>query len=58
MFKFKETFDRLMVAIPFAEANEHERALDIIHDRPDRESRKRADVHIRRSEESRPEIRL
>ena len=58
MFKFKETFDRLMVAITFAEANEHELALDIMHDRPERESRKRADVHIRRSEESRPEIRL
>jgi hypothetical protein len=58
MFKFKETFDRLMVAITFAEANEHELALDIMHDRPERESRKKDDVHIRPREESRPEIRL
>jgi hypothetical protein len=58
MFKFKETFDRLMVAITFAEANEHELALDIMHDRPERESRKRVDAHIRRSEETRPQMRI
>ena len=34
MFKFRETFDRLMAAITFAQANEHEIALDIMHDRP------------------------
>jgi len=56
MFKFKEAFDRLMAAITFAEANEHETALDIMHDRPERESRKRPDV--RRSEETRPEMRI
>ena len=58
MFKFKETFDRLMAAITFAEANEHEIALDIMYDRPERESRKRADIHIRRSEETRLEMRI
>ena len=58
MFKFKETFDRLMAAITFAQANEHEIALDIMHDRPERESRKKADAHIRRSEETRPEMRI
>jgi hypothetical protein len=58
MFKFKETFDRLMVAITFAEANEHELALDIMHDRPEKESRKRVDVNIRRSEETRPQMRI
>jgi hypothetical protein len=58
MFKFKETFDRLMVAITFAEANEHDLALDILHDRPEREIRKRVDVKIRRSEETRPEMRI
>lgn len=57
MFKFKEAFDRLMAAITFAEANEHETALDIMHDRPEMERRKRGDVRIRRSEETRPEIR-
>jgi len=58
MFKFKETFDRLMAAITFAEANEHQLALDIMHDRPERESRKRVDVQIRRSEETRPQMRI
>jgi hypothetical protein len=58
MFKFKETFDRLMSAITFAQANEHEIALDIMHDRPERESRKRVDVQIRRSEETRPQMRV
>lgn len=58
MFKFKETFDRLMAAITFAEANEHELALDIMHDRAENESRKRVDVQIRRSEETRPRMRV
>jgi len=58
MFKFKEAFDRLMVAITFAEANEHELALDVLHDRPERESRKRVDVQIRRSKETRPQMRI
>jgi len=58
MFKFKETFDRMMSAITFAEANEHELALDIMHDRPEKESRKRVDVQIRRSEENRPQMRI
>jgi len=58
MFKFKETFDRMMAAITFAEANEHELALDIMHDRPEKESRKRVDVQIRRSEENRPQMRI
>jgi hypothetical protein len=58
MFKFKETFDRLMVAITFAQANEHELALDVLHDRPERDSRKRVDAHIRRSEETRPQMRI
>ena len=57
MFKFKETFDRLMAAITFAQANEHEIALDIMHDRPERGSRKRVDADIRRSEETRPQMR-
>ena len=58
MFKFKETFDRLMAAITFAQANEHEIALDIMHDRPERDSRKRVDADIRRSEETRPQMRI
>ena len=58
MFKFKETFDRLMATITFAQANEHEIALDIMHDWPERESRNRVDVQIRRSEETRPQMRI
>ncbi len=58
MFKFKETFDRLMVAITFAQANEHELALDVLHDRPERDSRNRVDDHIRPSEETRPQMRI
>jgi hypothetical protein len=58
MFKFKQTFDRLMTAITFAQVNEHEIALDIMHDRPERESRNRVNVQIRRSEETRPQMRI
>jgi len=58
MFRFKETFDRMMAAITFAEANEHELALDIIHDRPERKSRKRVDDQIRPSEENRPQMQI
>jgi hypothetical protein len=58
MFKFRETFDRLMAAITFAQANEHELALDIMHDRPEKDSRKRVDVRVRRSEETRPQMRI
>jgi hypothetical protein len=56
MLKFKETFDRWMKAITFAEANEHELALDILHDRPERKVRKRVDTQIRRDEETRPQM--
>lgn len=58
MIKFKETFDRWMKAITFAEANEHETALDIMYDRPEKESRERVDKHIRPSEETRPQMRM
>jgi hypothetical protein len=58
MLKFREVFDRLMAAVTFAEANEHELALDILHDRTERDSRERLDADIRRSEETRPQIRM
>jgi hypothetical protein len=58
MFKFKETFDRLMAAITFAQANEHDVALDIMHDRPERERRRKAEDRVHRSEEARPEMRI
>ena len=58
MFKFRETFDRLMAAITFAQANEHEIALDIMHDRPEREQRRKTEDRVRRSEDTRPEMRM
>jgi len=58
MFKFRETFDRLMAAITFAQANEHEIALDIMHDRPERERRIKTEDRVRRGEETRPEMRI
>ena len=58
MFKFKETFDRLMAAITFAQANEHETALDIMHDRPERKLGRTVEDRVRRSEETRPEMRI
>ena len=47
-----------MVAITFAEANEHELALDFMHDRPEKKRRKRIDVLIRQSEDTRPQMRV
>jgi len=58
MFKFKETFDRLMTAITFAQAGEHETALDILHDKPEKRSRKRTEVRIQRREETQPRLRM
>jgi hypothetical protein len=58
MFKFKEAFDRLMAAITFAQAGEHETALDILHDKPEKRSQKRADVRIQRREETRQDMRM
>ena len=46
------------ITITFAQANEHDIALDIMHDRPERVSRTRFDAHIRRSEETRPQMRI
>jgi hypothetical protein len=57
MFKFKETFDRVMAAITFAQAGEHEKALDILHDKPEKTRRKHTEVRIRRREETRPRLR-
>jgi len=58
MFKFKETFDRLMAAITFAQAGEHETALDIMHDKAEKRSRKRTDARIQRREETQPRLRM
>ena len=60
MFNFKELinrFDRIMTAITFAEADEREKALDILYDTP-KEKKKRVVSRIRRQEETRPGLRL
>jgi hypothetical protein len=48
----------LMAAITFAQAGEHETALDIMHDKPEKRSRKRTDVRIQRREETQPRLRM
>ena len=60
MFNFKDLinrFDRIMAAITFAEADEREKALDILYDTP-KEKKKRVVSRIRRQEETRPGLRL
>ena len=60
MFGFKNlinAFDRIMAAITFAEANEHEKALDILYDRPAEIQDERVDARITRPEETRPDLR-
>lgn len=58
MAKFKETFDRLMAAISFAEAGEHETALDIMHDEKEKRSEKTNDIRIQERGEKRQDIRV
>jgi len=61
MFSFKNLinkFDRIMAAITFAEADEHEKALDILYDQPEESKDKRAGSSITRQEETRPGLRL
>ena len=61
MFSFKDlinTVDRWMAAITFAEAGEDETALEILHDKPEREKQQRTEIRTPRREEKRPELRL
>jgi hypothetical protein len=61
MFNFKgliERFDRMMVAITFAEADERETALDILYDRPEKSKDQRVGSRITEQEETRPGLRL
>ena len=59
MFNFKDlinTVDRWMAAITFAQADEREIALDILHDKPKKQ--KRTAVRIEKRDEQRPELRM
>ena len=47
-----------MTAITFAEADEHEKALDILHDKPEKSQDKRVGSRITRQEETRPDLKL
>jgi len=61
MFNFKDlinSFDRIMSAITFAEADEREKALDILYDKPEKTKKKRVGSRITRQEDSRPGLRL
>lgn len=61
MFNFKDLinrFDRIMSAITFAEADEREKALDILYDKPEKTKKKRVGSRITRQEDARPGLRL
>jgi hypothetical protein len=61
MFNFKDLinrFDRIMSAITFAEADEREKALDILYDIPKKTKKKRVGSRITKQEDSRPDLRL
>ncbi len=49
-------FERIMMAITFAEAGEHDTALDYLEDRYQNESRQQLETTVRRKE-SRPRLR-
>jgi len=61
MFNFRgliDRFDRIMAAVTFAEADEREKALDILYDKPEKSEDKRLGSRIARQEEARPALRL
>ncbi len=61
MFSFKDlinTVDRWMASITFAQAGEHETALDILHDKPERKKQQRTEIRTPRREEKRPDLRM
>jgi len=58
MLKFMERFDKMMVAITFAQANLHPTAFEILHTRTKKEKRERAQAPLRHSQENRPRMRM
>jgi hypothetical protein len=57
MFKLREKLDRIMVAITFSEANEHDLAAEFMQERVQSEQQKRTEAQIQRRDESRPQLR-
>lgn len=54
----KDTFDRMMAAVTFAEAGERETALDMLYDKPEKNKQKRIGSRITSQEETRPSLRV
>ena len=54
----KNKFERMMVAISFAEAGESEKALDILYDQPEKKKEQRIRTRIPKQEETRPGLRM
>ena len=51
-------WDRVMAAIAFAEAGEHETASDVMNQGPTKKTQKRSDTRVERREGIRPELRM
>ncbi len=57
MLKLIEQFDRMMVAVTFAEANAHGIALNILQERQ-KNARRKKELPIRQNREVRPQMRV
>ena len=51
-------WDRVMTAISFAEAGEHETALEVMNQGPTKRIQKRRESKVERRERIRPELRM
>jgi hypothetical protein len=51
-------FDRMMSAIAFAEAGEHERALDTLYDGPEQTKNKKIESGLAKRKEIRTDLRV
>ena len=61
MFNLKELiskFDRIMMAVTFAEAGEREKALDILYEQPETQKEGRIGPRISDQEETRPRLQV
>jgi len=51
-------WDRVMMAISFAEAGEAETAVEVMNQGPTKRTQKRSDTRVERREGTRPELRM